>query len=136
MGRRMWKSQFRFYMLLVIAPLLAQALVLLISPAWFLKTAFVSPPELSGAFSWMARIAGAALAFAAMILLGARNNPGQSREVFFWSALLYLALCGLCLAGPFLSGVAWLFAGPAAGLYLLAAVFQLAFASRNLLVRE
>ncbi|MBX7057813.1 MAG: hypothetical protein K1X75_07070 [Leptospirales bacterium] len=135
MARRMWKSQFSFYMLLTMLPLLALAAALLAAPEWLAALLFQSA-ESSPAFLWAGRLAGGALLFVAMALWGARSHPGDSRDLFFWGGIFYLALSMLFLFSPFLFSLSWSRAAPAAALFLPGSALQLAFASRNLLVRE
>ncbi len=83
----------------------------------------------------LARLSGLLLLYTGMTILSVRHNPSESRDLIFWQGLLFTAKTGFLIAGPFLfHGRYWLFVP--AGIWLLCGIFLLAFASRNLLVRE
>ncbi|MCB1326563.1 MAG: hypothetical protein H7A21_04635 [Spirochaetales bacterium] len=139
MARRMWKGRFSLYVQLVSAPTLLLAVLLMVHPVLLLGLAFegadVYNPEQATAIHLFARIAGLAVFVLMIQVLGARQHPGNNRGLFFWVALLFLAFSGLIAVEAFLGQANYWMAAPLL-IWVPGAAFFLAFASRNVLVRE
>jgi len=146
MAKRMWKARFVFYLWLIALPQLLLGFALLLIPELLTNYAFFATPiaaeaEATGASAADAlllteRMLGLTLVILVFILLATRSNPGQNREFVFWIAVSQLAQAALVLAGPFWFELRWWAAAPAGAIWAAGAFFLLAFASRNLLVRE
>ena len=153
MAKRIWKQSFTFYVLLLALPNIVLGLWLAAYPQALLP-AFVpssediveeittSPipdegqtPEITAELKYIARLAGLGLFMVSMLLFTARSRPGQNREFMFWMSLYYAGLAALNIAAVAFREIS-LWTLPAGIFWLLAAIFLMAFASRNLLVRE
>ncbi len=161
MARRMWKSSFTFYVLLLSFPNVIIGLWLAVYPPSLLPYIFPqesslmsdhpaaeasaaetdeapapSLTELAAAErNLLARLAGLGMFLVSVLLLTGRREPGRNREFMFWIALYFLGLSVLTIAAAYFGEASlWILIGSV--YWLVAAIFLMMFASRNLLVRE
>jgi hypothetical protein len=163
MATRMWKRSFMFYVLLLALPnivlglwlaIYPQGLLPAFLPAGYAVDSAILPvpapatdetdepaqdattdPQLNPEMKYLARLAGLGLFMVSMLLFTARNEPGRNREFMFWMSLYYAGLAALNIGAVFFREIN-LWTLPAGVFWLVAAAFLMAFASRNLLVRE
>ncbi len=139
MPKRIWRNQFSTYVNLIAAPFLVLAVLLLAKPDWLLPY-LVKPESFSfyeslPAIAFLMRIGGLGLLFPTISLFTMKGQPNTFREFAFWQSLYLFFFSAALFAGPFYFGLRWFVYIPAT-IALIGSLFLIAFASRNLLVRE
>lgn len=135
MTKRIYKSKFSTYVIMISLPFLIGGLLLAVYPKPILPVFIGQQPEASAALHLLIRMTGTLSLFTGITLLFMRREPDRNRELAFWQSILCFGLAGLLGSSPWLFGISYW--AVAVGVYLLiSGVFLFVFASRNLLVRE
>ncbi|MBW7858140.1 MAG: hypothetical protein H3C43_07605 [Leptonema sp. (in: Bacteria)] len=135
MTKRIYKSKFSTYVIMISQPFLIGGLLLAVYPKPILPLLLGDQLEASGGLHLLIRMTGTLSLFTGITLLFMRREPDRNRELAFWQSIFCLGLAGLLGSSPWLFGISYW--ALAVSVYLLiSGVFLFVFASRNLLVRE
>lgn len=135
----MLKSRFRFYLSLIARPDIILGIWLIVSPASILHSflfqeATRNAADFAGG-TLAAIMLGLTLCYTGITIINSGRNPSDSRDMIFWQSLMFFVRAVFLAAGPFFFGLRYWSFAPAAA-WLLASIFLMAYASRNLLIRE
>ncbi|MDH5654873.1 MAG: hypothetical protein OEZ34_03125 [Spirochaetia bacterium] len=135
MPKRMLKKRFNLYMNLIVFPIVLSGLFFVIFPEPSLQFLFTEVRVDSNPLLFFTRIFFLTQIILGITIMSTKDNPGKSRNLIFFIAAYLLSLSAFFLAGIYFYNLKSLASLP--GIFLLlSGGFLLAYASRNILVRE
>ena len=133
--KRMLKKRFDLYLNLILLPIIIAGLFFSIFPENFITFFFEEAQESVNSVALVLRLFFISQIMIGITILSTKDNPSRSRSLIFWLAIYLLAMSAFFIAGIFIFQLKTLAVLPGI-FFILSGTFLLAYASRNILVRE
>ena len=131
----MLKRRFDFYLGIISYPQILLGILLAIFPVYGLKFIMEFPAEPGIATVFFARMYFVSFVMMGIMILSIRSFPDRNRNLIFWISLYFIYTAVQFFIGMYLKQLIYLSVLPAL-FFLVSGLFLMAYASRNLLIRE